>query len=692
MNSATMTSFLRPLILACVMTSPLYALPDAGWLLPEDGASYAHTPVSSSNSVPFVVEISTAIPSGNYLDIYSGPTKIQSLLIESVSNGLRRYSGWVPFYSTGAFPLTGKVSDGFNETTIFGPMIQVVSPAPAPTFFPAAAGSVTAVSMTVNCGVDSHGVRLNWSDIAWNYGTSTAYGTRVADRGGVIGREPAVEKIRSERRDIRGLQPSTTYHYRLVVNGVPGPDQTTTTTANNLPIARDDIGVLNADGSSEIYVLSNDEDEGVSADANPAPVTISIATQPAHGLAEVSISGTPRIRFVADTTFDETDEFTYTITDQFGGQSTARVVVGTLDKFFNAVSARFVTAVLDAEQRPIGTLTVKTGKGGRFTGSVSYYGVLLPFSGDLMPTGANGVNAVVEISRKGVPPLALFFTVGLTTYDASRLPWIDAMLSDPVTGLETWVYGPALLEAGAVVAEAGKFAMAMPNPEVGAIAGITQTPPPTEIDNSGTPKGHAFATMKLSSRGAMVLSGRTGDNRPFSVGSRMRGDHTLLMTSRSRNAKPTSIYGILGFDAALATKTTGTVRWQGTERSSGAYQGGFRMELNADGTKIADNAEIFSFPENTPKRVKVSIGNHNGGLLTESTMELINGRTLDNGPGNEYRISIAINPKTRTFQGTVKKGLKTVARITGVVPAGERKGLGVAGQTGFDAPVELNAL
>lgn len=671
------------LLIATAFLSAAYAhaVPPATWRLPEEGDTYAATVQYSQNAVPFDVEISSSIPSGVGLQIYSGNTYVGSISQESVSNGMRRFSGWLPFFSSGSHSLTAKASDGFKETIIGGgPTIQVVSSAPPPTFLPVEVNHITAVSISFKCGVDSHGVKVAWNETAFEYGPTTAYGTRIGPP--MIGRDGArkVEKIKYYNFGGGELQPSTTYHFRLIVKGVPGPDQVATTTANHPPIARDDMGVLDTNGVTQVDVIRNDEDE--SAPANGNEVSLALASQPTHGTAEVSTSGYPRIRYTAGPSFEKFDEFTYTIRDRFGAEATARVVIGSMAAFYESIRGRYVATVLNEQRQPIGTLTVNTTRGGRLTGSLTYYGAVYPFSGDIGPA--------LRIGRTGLPPMELFLYFYVDSFEASRIPRMGAELSDSVSSVGIAIDETvASIEPDAEIEQAGEFVAALRNPEIGVIEGGEKTPPSDELDKFGTPQGHGFVRMKISRRGSTSTVGRMGDNRPFTSGSKLRRDNALLLNSRSAISNPSFLSGKLGLNTE---GLTGEVSWQGRERGTGAYQGGFNSTLNPNVKRRDSSAGIFSFAEDAPKLVKVSIGNHRGGLLTEDIIELKNGRLLENAIGTEYRIRIKIDPKTRVFSGTVKKSGKPAIQISGIVPEGASKGLGVAGKPGLDAPVELTAL
>lgn len=62
----------------------------------------------------------------------------------------------------------------------------------------------------------------------------------------------------------------------------------------------------------------------------------------------------------------------------------------------------------------------------------------------------------------------------------------------------------------------------------------------------------------------------------------------------------------------------------------------------------------------------------------------------ESAPG-QFRLRINVNQKTGAFRGSLTAAGKKIP-ISGIIRPGERKGLGVAGETGLDGAVELQAL
>jgi hypothetical protein len=91
------------------------------------------------------------------------------------------------------------------------------------------ATDVTDTSATLNGKINSGGLQTTWH---FEYGTTTAYGSRVPASEASAGAE---RTDRAFSREIAGLQPGTTYHFRLVAENAAGfsagTDRTFTTAA-----------------------------------------------------------------------------------------------------------------------------------------------------------------------------------------------------------------------------------------------------------------------------------------------------------------------------------------------------------------------------------------------------------------------------------------------------------------------------
>lgn len=699
MNSTPLRSASK--LLFAIFSLSTHAADDATWNSPGDGASYAeNTTANSYNSVPFSIDLKASTPGGYSIQVYAGTSLLGSLSFQGIVGGRRTFAGRIPISNAGSYLLTAKTTDGFTETVIDGPTITVVNSGPATTYYEDAPTSITAVSAVLNGRVDSHGRAVNAGGLGnpvfsawegqWEIGTSTSYGTIIGG-GAAYGSYPHVHKVVAGQALASSLLPATTYHYRFVGVGMVGPDQVFTTQPNNPPLLRDDYGIVDRTGTSEIYVLENDEDETVPLWARPLPV-VEIAQQPQDGTVQLSQAGNFRIRYTPGPSFSGADEFTYLVRDAFGGESTAKVRVYSPGKFYEAVGGNYSGAVVYDGQH-LQTFSLSVARSGAFSGMLNYFGAQMPFTGQLRQTEESGPEgANVYLPRPGFLPLRVMVGAGFDYYNPS-IPSVRVYISDEAASREfEFENAPANVTARDLVPEAGNFNATMLNPEASSLDSASQGTQQTTVDADGHPQGHGFSHMRVSTRGRTIVRGKTGDHIPFTSGATMRKDHKILLKSRLGSAKKGTLIGLVGFDAAQA-KASGDLRWLNTARNSGAYLAGFDLSVAADAKKITaapKGVGILLFPEGSARLVKVSVGNHHGDLLATATMPLVKGK-LDNGPGQSFRLRLSVNEKTGLFSGNLEISGNKLP-ISGVVRPGERKGLGIAGKPGFDGPVELKAL
>lgn len=78
------------------------------------------------------------------------------------------------------------------------------------------AGAVTATTATINGEVDAQGLETRYS---FEYGTSTSYGASAPASGGAAGSGVSEHAVNTT---LTGLQPDTTYHYRLLASNGAG--------------------------------------------------------------------------------------------------------------------------------------------------------------------------------------------------------------------------------------------------------------------------------------------------------------------------------------------------------------------------------------------------------------------------------------------------------------------------------------
>ena len=179
-----------------------------------------------------------------------------------------------------------------------------------------AASGLTYASAILNGSVNAKGYLRT---MTFDYGTTTAY-------GGSITASPASANgtgVTTVNAMLAGLQPHTTYNYRVRATGTAGSaagTNKTFTTANHLPVAMDDFALALPLAKVPIHVLINDSDE------DPGDVlSITSFTQPGAAVGSVSKVGTDLV-FTPSASFSG-GSFTYIATDGFGNSNTAKVML-----------------------------------------------------------------------------------------------------------------------------------------------------------------------------------------------------------------------------------------------------------------------------------------------------------------------------------------------------------------------------
>ena len=180
----------------------------------------------------------------------------------------------------------------------------------APAATTAAASGITFDSATLNGTVNAS--NNNSTTVAFDYGTSTAYGTQVAATPSTATGNIATPV----NAMLTGLTPNTTYHYRVTaacsVATATGKDLTFTT-RDQPPTTQGDSVLALPSAKVVIDVLSNDMGTG------GAPLTVYSFTQPEAVEGTVARAGTKLI-FTPSAAFTG-GFFTYIAADAFGGRS-----------------------------------------------------------------------------------------------------------------------------------------------------------------------------------------------------------------------------------------------------------------------------------------------------------------------------------------------------------------------------------
>ena len=120
-----------------------------------------------------------------------------------------------------------RVAATTGTTTVYSPDETFTTAALPSVVATGAATNVTYTGATVAGTINPMGMDTQYH---FEYGTDTSYGSQAPTPDGVVGSDTNVHPL---TQTLTGLEPSTTYHYRLdaVVDGfaAPGPDETFTT-------------------------------------------------------------------------------------------------------------------------------------------------------------------------------------------------------------------------------------------------------------------------------------------------------------------------------------------------------------------------------------------------------------------------------------------------------------------------------
>jgi len=168
---------------------------------------------------------------------------------------------------------------------VFGPApLAGGATAPAPTASTLGASSITYSSAVLEGSVNAHGQATNYS---FQYGTTRAYGsqTPLSPAGnGTIGVKVS--------QSVTGLQPFTTYHYRIIASGpshaAVGSDRTLTTA--KIPLSVAIVGVPNPVPFGNTFVV-----EGTLSGTGAANHAVELQANPFPYLGPFQTVGNPEL-------------------------------------------------------------------------------------------------------------------------------------------------------------------------------------------------------------------------------------------------------------------------------------------------------------------------------------------------------------------------------------------------------------
>ena len=206
---------------------------------------------------------------------------------------------------------TYTISDGIATAT------ATVTVFRSPSVTTQAASSVTYTGATLNTAINPGGISAT-GQFSYSISPTLASGvtTTTAQSLGSGTSSVAANAV------ITGLQPHTTYYFRATGINSGGTTQGSIlnfATFNHTPVAANDsVPAPAGSGAFTINALSNDTD----GDADT--LTITSATNGTYGSVT---NNTTSLQYTPGGSYQGNDSFTYTITDGFGGTSTATVTI-----------------------------------------------------------------------------------------------------------------------------------------------------------------------------------------------------------------------------------------------------------------------------------------------------------------------------------------------------------------------------
>ncbi len=330
------------------------------------GTDTATVTVTVPDTAPVAADDTATTPSGTAVDVdvlsndrddNGDPLTITGVvgaahgtasIVGSGSSARVRYqpaAGWF-----GADTMTYTIGDGTTTTTA-QLTVTTGSAAPVAADFSRTVPGGTATSIDVLGHVtdaDSPGSSLSVVGT-----TSPAHGSASVDASGAVVYTPVGTYAGADSFTYTVSDPQGNTHTATV----------TLTVTNQAPSAGDDTATVPLGGSVDIVVLLND------GDPNGDPLTVAIATSPAHGIAVVLPGGA--IRYTPTPGYLGGDTFTYTVDDGQGGSATATVAVAVANDppvagtdhvtHIGPVGAALVVPVLANDSDPNGDLLTVSG-------------------------------------------------------------------------------------------------------------------------------------------------------------------------------------------------------------------------------------------------------------------------------------------------------------------------------------------
>ena len=348
-----------------------------------------------------------------------------------------------------------------------------------------------------------------------------------------------------------------------------------------------------------------------------------------EGKAKVTKGG-GAVTFQFTSSSEPSDNFTYTISDGFGGSATGQVNVINYATHAGTYSA----VLLDPASQNAGSgfLRVSLTATGQCTGALTIEGVMYPFTGAFDSSGQ--FVTMLNTSAPYGTTVTLTMVPAGSEYELSAGVTMNAM---------RLVANMALASTG----ESGAYTLLIPPPRGASYV------------------GSGYALVQIATSGQTTIAGALPDGAPFSCSTvtdatGREGVFSLLYGA----SNPGSLSGTLAVSGSGNTMISGTLIWTKPALSSaGINQGPFSIALTGSGGRyvvpVSAAALQFGTGGNTG-HVVLSGGNLNSAILHGLSIAPNNLVTIL-GSGNDG-LAVTIQPATGLFIGHFTDPLNGVTR------------------------------
>ncbi len=221
------------------------------------------------------------------------------------ADGTINYTPGLNYNGTDSFSY--RVNDGFTNSNIATVSLNISAMNDAPTATNDAATTTQNNSVTIS--VLSNDSDIEGSTLTPSVVASPANGSVIVNANGTLTYSPAA--------NFQGTDSFTYLVSDGSLNSNVATVSVTVTRSNVVPVASNDSATIDEDTTATLNVLSND------SDADNDPLTISIASWPAHATAVLNANGT--ITITPQANFSGSDSFTYRVSDGLALSNVATV-------------------------------------------------------------------------------------------------------------------------------------------------------------------------------------------------------------------------------------------------------------------------------------------------------------------------------------------------------------------------------